>query len=391
MRVVFIIQGEGRGHLTQAISLHEQLAKEGHQVVGALVGQNTVSNIDFLEDQLPVPLHYFVSPGLVYSPDAKGVNLLRTIAQNLKNVKVYLKSIKDIQAKVAELKPDLVVNFYEVLAALAIGRLRNRAYPLVSIAHQYQLLQANFPFPKGRGLDRFLVKLHTRITALGSNQILGLSWFRNQDAGKIISVPPLIREAVMSHVAGKENYFLAYLTNECMLPDLINWSFEHPEQEIHCFYKHQHEQDVYQINPKLFVHRPHPVKYLRLMANCKGLVTTAGFESVAEALYFDKPLLMIPVKGHYEQMCNAAEAVSANLAITAASFDLDDFKTYASLKPDNAHTFQTWLHTPEVAHVKVLERVCKLYAQKHPLKGMISSKEYYQRIKNTASKLESAL
>ena len=39
MKYLFIIQGEGRGHLTQAISLSSILRKNGHEVVGALVGK----------------------------------------------------------------------------------------------------------------------------------------------------------------------------------------------------------------------------------------------------------------------------------------------------------------------------------------------------------------
>jgi UDP:flavonoid glycosyltransferase YjiC (YdhE family) len=38
MKYLFIIQGEGRGHLTQAIALCEILHKNNHEVVGALIG-----------------------------------------------------------------------------------------------------------------------------------------------------------------------------------------------------------------------------------------------------------------------------------------------------------------------------------------------------------------
>ena len=40
MKILFIIQGEGRGHLTQALSLRQMLQTEGHEVVGAMVGKN---------------------------------------------------------------------------------------------------------------------------------------------------------------------------------------------------------------------------------------------------------------------------------------------------------------------------------------------------------------
>ena len=40
MKYLFIIQGEGRGHLTQALSLRQKLIAEGNQVVGVLVGKS---------------------------------------------------------------------------------------------------------------------------------------------------------------------------------------------------------------------------------------------------------------------------------------------------------------------------------------------------------------
>ena len=33
MKFLFIVQGEGRGHLTQAITLEEMLLRNGHEVV----------------------------------------------------------------------------------------------------------------------------------------------------------------------------------------------------------------------------------------------------------------------------------------------------------------------------------------------------------------------
>ena len=49
MKVLFIVQGEGRGHLTQAITLEEILRRNGHEVVEVLVGKsNTVACRDSL-------------------------------------------------------------------------------------------------------------------------------------------------------------------------------------------------------------------------------------------------------------------------------------------------------------------------------------------------------
>ena len=41
MKFLFIVQGEGRGHFTQAITLEDMLLRNGHQVVEGLVGKSS--------------------------------------------------------------------------------------------------------------------------------------------------------------------------------------------------------------------------------------------------------------------------------------------------------------------------------------------------------------
>ena len=40
LRVLFAVQGEGRGHLTQALALAGMLRRRRHEVVGAVAGTN---------------------------------------------------------------------------------------------------------------------------------------------------------------------------------------------------------------------------------------------------------------------------------------------------------------------------------------------------------------
>ena len=41
MKFLFIVQGEGKGHLTQALALEEMLKNNGHEVVEVLVGRRS--------------------------------------------------------------------------------------------------------------------------------------------------------------------------------------------------------------------------------------------------------------------------------------------------------------------------------------------------------------
>jgi len=64
------------------------------------------------------------------------------------------------------------------------------------------------------------------------------------------------------------------------------------------------------------------------MANAAALVTTAGFESVCEAMYMGKPVMMVPVENHFEQWCNARDAASCGAGIYADQFDLTLLQDY---------------------------------------------------------------
>ena len=56
------------------------------------------------------------------------------------------------------------------------------------------------------------------------------------------------------------------------------------------------------------------------MAGCRAYATTAGFESICEAMYLGKPVLMVPA--HIEQDCNAHDAMRAGAGTISDSFDL---------------------------------------------------------------------
>lgn len=71
----------------------------------------------------------------------------------------------------------------------------------------------------------------------------------------------------------------------------------------------------------LSYHQIDDVKFLNGMANCRAYASTAGFESICEAMYLGKPVLMVPA--HIEQDCNAYDAMIAGAGIIGDSFELE--------------------------------------------------------------------
>jgi UDP:flavonoid glycosyltransferase YjiC (YdhE family) len=66
MNVMFTVQGEGRGHMTQAIAMSQMLKRRGHRVVAVLAGQNQSRQLpDFFAQAFDVPVTPMASPGFV--------------------------------------------------------------------------------------------------------------------------------------------------------------------------------------------------------------------------------------------------------------------------------------------------------------------------------------
>lgn len=67
MKFLFIVQGEGRGHLTQAITLEEILRRNGHEVVEVLVGKSSSRRLPgFFNRNIHAPIKRFVSPNFLH-------------------------------------------------------------------------------------------------------------------------------------------------------------------------------------------------------------------------------------------------------------------------------------------------------------------------------------
>ena len=67
------------------------------------------------------------------------------------------------------------------------------------------------------------------------------------------------------------------------------------------------------------------------LVHCTGIITGAGFETPAEALHLEKKLMCIPIRGQYEQQCNAASLKEIGVYVLN------------NLKHDFEKNFYTWI------------------------------------------------
>lgn len=238
MRILFVIQGEGRGYLTQALSLKQHLSAQGHQIAGVLVGKSHARVIPpFFMDKIQAPVDFFESPNFLPSAKNKQSCLLRSVAYNSVRVHTYLKSIRFINRKIRESEADVVVNFYELLTGLTYALLRPQA-KMVCIAHQYLFLHPDFQFLAASSFSLKLLKFFTCLTAIGATKKLALSFrhMREIPAEGLVVVPPLLRKEVLDTELEEKEYLLGYLLNSGFSEEVKTWHQANPETTLHFFW-----------------------------------------------------------------------------------------------------------------------------------------------------------
>jgi uncharacterized protein (TIGR00661 family) len=161
-------------------------------------------------------------------------------------------------------------------------------------------------------------------------------------------VPPILRAPILGAAPARGEHVLVYQTNPSFqgLTDTLR-AFDVPFK----VYGLRRDLTAPVVNDNLTFCPFSEVTFVQDLATCRGVIASAGFTLITEALHMRKPYLATPVRGQFEQIMNArmiqhlgygmsndrleAPAVAAFLA------DLDRFTDRLQSYPqrDNAQTF----------------------------------------------------
>ncbi|HSF52350.1 MAG TPA: glycosyltransferase family protein, partial [Algoriphagus sp.] len=138
--------------------------------------------------------------------------------------------------------------------------------------------------------------------------------------------------------------------------EVIYYAKANPQLQIKAYWDKNVAAETEQPLENLSFHKVNDKTFLQDMATCKGLVCTAGFESVCEAMYLGKPVMMIPVAGQYEQACNALDADASGIGIASENFDFAKLEGVQKKDAEASRKFQEWLDSwPELIRSLVSE------------------------------------
>ncbi len=278
MKILYAIQGTGNGHLSRARDVIPSLLKNNIELDILISG--TQADI-----QIPYPVKYRLK-GLSFIFGKKGgVDMWRTYIKS--NSARLQKEIRSIPVH----DYDLIINDFEPVTAWAC-KLKNK--PCFSFSHQAAVLSPKAPKPKKRDLMGSLILKNYAPT---SHQY-GLHFKPYEE--RIFT--PIIRNDIRNAPVIHGEHYTVYLPSYSD-DKIIKFLSQIKGVTWEVFSKHSKKETITStISIKPITNEA----FVNSMAASKGIFCGAGFETPAESMFMGKKLMVIPMKGQYEQQCNAA-------------------------------------------------------------------------------------
>lgn len=321
MKILYAIQGTGNGHVTRAREIVPILKKD-HEVDILISGIQA-------DVELPFEINYRFH-GLSFIFGKKGnVDIPETYKKS--RLKLLMKDIRSLPVN----QYDLVISDFEPVSSWACY-FSGKA--CISVSHQAAVI--NKKSPKSAKIDP-LGKAILRSYAPAISQY-GFH-FREYDSN--IFTPVIRREVRLKKPVNKGHYTV-YLPSYdddrivkvlAMIPD-VKWQV---------FSKHNKEpfqKDNIRIRPI------DNDAFIESMVTSEGILCGAGFETPAEALFLKKKLMVIPMKGQYEQQCNAAAL--KNLGVPVIK----------SLKKKHLRKIMEWVTDGKIIPVNYPDKTAEILA-----------------------------
>ena len=308
MKILYAIQATGNGHISRAMEILPYLEKYG-QVDLFLSGQNHTMDMGTEVKYRSKGLSFF------YTGNG-GLDYMKTISRF---------SPLRLAREVAELpveQYDFVINDFESITAMACAY---KGVPSIAFGHQASFLSDKTPRPNQKSVIGEWVLKNYAI----ASRYLGLHFTSYDD----FILPPVISSAIYHAEPVNDGHITVYLPS---------YSDHHivsvlPKSAPHRFHVFSRETKYIKKRGNIIFYPVDKLSFQNDLIRCRAVITNAGFETPAEAIYLGKKLLVIPIKGQYEQACNAAAL--RNMGVSCLDRIGPEFYRY----------YFEWLHKKETA------------------------------------------
>ncbi|MDX9722929.1 MAG: glycosyltransferase family protein [Myxococcota bacterium] len=335
MKILYGVVGDGMGHAIRSSVLIPQLLSWGHELRIMVSGRAHA----FLKARFP-GVEEIWGMAMVYGDNevqkrSTAVELFKGALSGLpKNVAQYF-------ATTESFAPDLVISDFETFSAL-YGH--NHRIPVISVDNIQAVRRLWHPpeVLRGKKSEWRLAKSVIKAKIPHAYHYLVSSFFEAEPRkSRTTLVPPILRDIILQATPSQGEHVLVYQTSPSFvdLPESLKL-FPNIPFKIYGM-RRELKEPVHEDN-LLFC--PFSEQgFVDDLASCRGVIASAGFTLLGEAVHLRKPVLATPIRGQFEQVMNARYI--EHLGWGLQDEELDEFTIRAFLNElprfqDNLQNYQ---------------------------------------------------
>jgi uncharacterized protein (TIGR00661 family) len=299
MRILYGVVGEGMGHAMRSRVVIDALSRE-HDVHVVVSGRAH----DYFERRAGAHLQVSKIWGYTLVYEDNEVQKFKTVFENLKgavsggwprNVRAYF----DVAEK---FKPDVVISDFETWSYF-FGKVFG--VPVISIDNM-QIIDRCEHAPEileGLGAEFALTKAIVKAKVAGAKHYFITTFFYPPTRKQHTTlVPPILRPEILSARRGAEGHLLVYQssTSNQALAGVLEQS------GLECrIYGMRRDIEEEERDGNLRYRPFSEPGFIEDLATARGVIASAGFTLMGEAVYLQRPMLAVPLGKQIEQVINA--------------------------------------------------------------------------------------
>jgi len=329
MRILYGAFAQGQGHFSKASVLVPLLEQRGHEVfVVSSGGKTPPAGYHF-----PRHRHF---PALSYAVSEGRIDYKKSFAKWVREIPTVFGHLWKLRRLVRDYQPELIISDFEPLSA---SPFIEPNCPVIALSRQVALFDRAVALPDEMAWERKLTRSVIRLFTAGADRLFGYHY----EPTSFRCVPPIIRADLKTISSERREHIFVYNhyhTVDDGAPEvLIDWARRNNQPIVAYGFPEVERGRIGNVD-----FRPPSRAMLNDMATSRAVITSAGMTTPVEGFLLNKPVVVVPMPGQWEQLVNAFHLDNAGLARWSKTWDYD--RLLQTPPPDADHRLLTWLNTP---------------------------------------------
>lgn len=309
-RITFGVFGYGRGHATRAAAILQTLKSKHELLIFAGDDAYNILSKDYTVYKLPTLTYKYKENGRISVAKTLTLNFFKIMELVFWGI-----NLSKISKKIIDFHPDFIISDGDPVMA-KISKINK--IPRIQMDHFSALLYCSPDISGGDNLKFLRDKFIYNLLIGKPDKILVSSFYEGRvENPKVKVVPPVLRDEVFNYEPREGDHLLVYLNKG------KHQFLAHVELAL---VETKRKVTVYGtgklgVKENIIYKNISDEEFLSDMSSCKAIISTAGNQLIGEAVYFKKPILVIP-EDSVEQRVNASELAKLGIGLQST---LEDF------------------------------------------------------------------